>query len=129
MASPQDNVEFMDDPRFSQTVELELPTAPADGGRRLFKITYADYGYRNEAHPEQENVFLFFGSLTGSRLIHVVKDELAKQHKIRFLNPDRPGFGGTDVVDAAHALSTWRGEWQAMNTNICPKPTRTRASR
>ncbi|KAK1750957.1 hypothetical protein QBC47DRAFT_279237, partial [Echria macrotheca] len=89
MASP---AEFISDARFHQTFET-----PVDA--TVLKVTYADYGYRNEAHPEEENVLLFFSPLMGSRLLHVAKDELAKKHKIRIINPDRPGMGGADAVD------------------------------
>ncbi|OAA64722.1 interferon-induced GTP-binding protein mx2 [Niveomyces insectorum RCEF 264] len=95
----------LDDPRFSRA--FDLPADPAKGRTKPFHITYADYGYRNEAHPEEETVFLFFGPMMGSRWIHVAKDELAKAHKVRFINPDRPGFGGTDVVDVKDAMRLW----------------------
>jgi hypothetical protein len=73
MTVPRD---YVDDPRFSKTFEL-----PAGNGRTSsFKVKYADYGYRNEAGPNQENVFLFFGSMLGSRLVHTGKDGLAKRH-------------------------------------------------
>lgn len=98
----------LNDPRFNMTFEL-----PADlivGCPNPFKVMYADYGYRNEDHPEEENVLLFYGPLLGSRLIHAAKDEMAKKHKIRILNLDRPGIGGTDAVDVKHRMSLWLGE-------------------
>lgn len=97
---------YLDDPRFSRTFEL-----PAANGRTSpFKVKYADYGYRNEADPEQENVLLFFGSMLGSRLVHIAKDELAKKHKVRVINLDRPGVGGTDsVADPKAIMGLWRG--------------------
>ena len=98
---------FLDDPRFSQT--FEIPPNPAEGRASPFRVKYADYGYRNEAHPEEENVFLFFSSMVGSRLVHVAKDEIAKKHKVRILNPDRPGFGGTDGIEVEQVMETWRG--------------------
>ncbi|GAB1312489.1 hypothetical protein MFIFM68171_02699 [Madurella fahalii] len=102
MVTPAD---YVNDPRFNRT--FELPADPANGRTRPFKVKYADYGYRNEAHPEQENVFLFFGPLLSSRLFHIAKDELAKKHKIRIINPDRPGIGGTDSADAKDRMSLW----------------------
>ena len=98
---------FLEDPRFSRV--FEFPADPARGRNTPFRVKYADYGYRNEEHPEQERVILFFTPLMGSRLVHVAKDELAKKRKIRIINPDRPGFGGTDSADAEHRLELWRG--------------------
>lgn len=106
MATPTP-ADYVNDPRFSRT--FELPADPARGRTKPFKVTYADYGYRNEDHPEQENVLLFFGSLMASRLIHIPKDELAKKYKIRIIDPDRPGVGGTDDVDVKNRMSTWLG--------------------
>jgi hypothetical protein len=109
MTAPTD---YVNDPRFSQT--FQLPADPANGRNSPFKVKYADYGYRNEARPEQENVFLFFGSLLGSRLVHIAKDEVAKRLKIRIINPDRPGIGGTDIADAEHSMSLWLGEFTTL---------------
>ncbi len=101
--------EFVNDPRFNKV--FQLPADPASDRIEPFKVTYADYGYRNEARPEQENVLLFFGPLLGSRLTHIAKDELAKKHRIRIINPDRPGIGGTDASDAEHGMSLWLRKW------------------
>ncbi|KXX82332.1 hypothetical protein MMYC01_201299 [Madurella mycetomatis] len=99
-------VDYVLDPRFSRT--FELPADPASNGRTgPFKVKYADYGYRNDAHPEQENALLFFGPLMASRLFHIAKDELAKRRKIRIINLDRPGIGGTDPADAKDRMSLW----------------------
>lgn len=99
---------YLDDPRFGQT--FELPACPSSGRSSSFKITYADYGYHNEADPEEENVLLLFSPLMGSRLLHVFKDSLAKKRKIRIINADRPGFGGTDPVDPASRMAMWLGK-------------------
>lgn len=85
---------------------------PADASKNrpdVFHITYADYGHRDEQHPETETVLLFFGPLGGSRWIHVAKDAVAKRRRIRIIHPDRPGFGGTDAVDMKHRIQTWSG--------------------
>ncbi|POR34797.1 Uncharacterized protein TPAR_05021 [Tolypocladium paradoxum] len=97
--------QFLDDPRFTQT--FELPADAARGRPEPLRVTYADYGYRNEAHPGEEKVLLFFAPLVGSRMIHVAKDALAKRHKIRIVNPDRPGIGGTDDVMAERRMPVW----------------------
>ncbi|KAH8912906.1 hypothetical protein BR93DRAFT_942658 [Coniochaeta sp. PMI_546] len=96
----------LDDPRFNRT--FELPASPDAGRSSSFKIKYTDYGYRNEAHPEEENVLLFFPPLMASRLLHVTKDELAKKHKIRIISLDRPGIGGTDPSPPDKRLDLWQ---------------------
>ncbi|ETS81515.1 hypothetical protein PFICI_06517 [Pestalotiopsis fici W106-1] len=103
MSTPQ---AFVQDPRFDRV--FVLPADLPNGRANPFTVQYSDYGYRNEEAPENENVFLFFGSLLGSRLVHVAKDELAKQHRIRIINPDRPGVGGTDIVKPECLMSLWR---------------------
>jgi hypothetical protein len=108
MAAP---AEFIRDERFHQTFNTSV-----DGA--ALKVTYADYGYRNEAQPEQENVLLFFSPLMGSRLLHIAKDELAKKHKIRIINPDRPGMGGADVVDRDR-MRICRGTFEASLSSPC----------
>lgn len=112
-AAEQD--QFLHDPRFRQT--FELPADAARGRPEPLRVTYADYGYRNEAHPEDENVWLFFGPLVGSRMLHVTKDALAKRHKVRIVSPDRPGIGGTDDVMAERRMPVWLGE--SFQSGIC----------
>jgi pimeloyl-ACP methyl ester carboxylesterase len=92
------------DARFSREVQLSNV-----GGLETCRVKYADFGHRNDP-PGQENVLLFMGPLFGTRWIHVFKDELAKQHKIRMIMIDRPGFGGTDAVDIKQRLETTRGK-------------------
>jgi hypothetical protein len=106
---------FIDDPRFSRI--FELPSDPGRGRTKPFKLQYADYGYRNEANPEQERVFLFFAGLMGSRLIHTTKDELAKRHKVRIISADRPGVGGTDAVGVEESAYLWRGECTTIDSS------------
>jgi len=104
----QSPAEFVDDPRFSKTFELQ--PNPATGRAKPFKLQYADYGYRNGAHPERENVLLFFAGLMGSRLVQITKDEIARKNRVRIIAPDRPGVGGTDAVDGEHSMDLWRGK-------------------
>lgn len=103
---------FLDDPRFSRTFEFQLPDHLANGRTAPFKVGYADFGYHDEEHPGQERVFLYFAPLLSSRLVHVAKDELAKKHKVRIINPDRPGMGMTDGAEADKRLEVWRGKNQ-----------------
>ncbi|KAI0125982.1 hypothetical protein BJ170DRAFT_702897 [Xylariales sp. AK1849] len=94
---------YIGDARFSQTFTLP----PGPGRPEPFQVTYSDYGYRNPAEPEQENVLLFCGPLLCTRFLHIAKDELAKRHHVRIINPDRPGIGGTTAVDAHLRLNIW----------------------
>jgi pimeloyl-ACP methyl ester carboxylesterase len=110
---------YLDDPRFSQS--FELPAGSLPHRQTPFKVTYADFGYRNEAtrsegqHEDEngdgeERVLLLFPGMMASRWLQTTKDKLAKQHKIRVVAPDRPGFGGTDAVSVDQRLDVWRSK-------------------
>ncbi|KAF9882299.1 interferon-induced gtp-binding protein mx2 [Colletotrichum karsti] len=89
-----DAAEYLSDPRFHQSFTLPAdPSLPPD-----FKVTYSDYGFRDAEHPDRENVLLWCSGLLGSRYLHIAKDSLAKRHKVRIIDIDRPGFGGTTPV-------------------------------
>lgn len=99
---------FLQDPRFHQS--FTFPVNPSEGeNQTTLQVKYVDFGYRNEANPEEENVLLFFPPLMASRLLHITKDDLAKRHKVRFISLDRPGFGGTDEVALEKRVSISRG--------------------
>lgn len=97
--------EFVADSRFSQSLELH-----GIDGRDVFRVAYADFGYRNVANPEEERVLLYFAPMLGSRFIYVAKDEMAKSHGVRVICIDRPGFGATDAIDVAKRIDVTRGE-------------------
>ncbi|GKT60643.1 interferon-induced GTP-binding protein Mx2 [Colletotrichum tofieldiae] len=101
--NPDDPVEFLNDQRFHQT--FTLPAGP--NRPDPFQVTYSDYGYRDLENPEREHVVLFCGPLMSSRYLHVAKDALAKEHRVRIINPDRPGFGGTTPVPLADRVRVW----------------------
>ena len=100
---------YVRDPRFTQRFEFSSSEPEPRGCPKPFRMTYADYGYRNQSQPELEHVFLFFAPLLGSRMIYIALDDLAKRHRIRIINPDRPGFGETTDADPEHRMSFWRG--------------------
>jgi hypothetical protein len=108
MTTPQPD-DFLNDPRFNRA--FTLPADPSRGRPNPFAIKYADFGYRNESHPEQEHVLLFSPPLVGSRLLQVPKEDLAIRHKIRIIAADRPGMGGTDAAAAKDRLPLWTGEF------------------
>ncbi|KAI0011011.1 hypothetical protein F4779DRAFT_263560 [Xylariaceae sp. FL0662B] len=99
----QDPVSFLEDERFHQT--FTIPPTPSH--QRPLTVTYSDYGYRNPDEPQREHVLLFCGPLQGSRMLQLGKDKLAKRYRVRIINPDRPGFGGTSEVDAADRVRVW----------------------
>lgn len=99
--------EFLKDPRFHRSFTFPADSSEGENQTTL-QVKYVDFGYRNEANPEEENVLLFFPPLMGSRLLHITKDDLAKRHKIRFISADRPGFGGTDEVPLEKRVSISR---------------------
>lgn len=105
-----------DDPRYSR--EFHLPGNTIQDRSERLKITYADYGYRNEENPEEENVFLFFPPLLGSRWMHIAKDDIAKKHKIRIINVERPGYGGTDEVQVQDRLQVWQAAIPALLAHL-----------
>jgi hypothetical protein len=102
-------MDLLNDARFNRTFEYTPPPGPPGAATRPLTVTYADYGYRNEAHPEQERIMLFSPPLMGSRLLLMTKHTLAVKHKIRIISADRPGFGGTDAVPLKDRLGLWRG--------------------
>lgn len=114
----QADAAFLNEPRFNRTFEY----TPPGGTSGPLKIKYADYGYRNEAHPEQERIMLFSGPLMGSRLVIATKDALAIKNKIRIISADRPGMGGTDPVAPKDRLIIWRGT-SSLPLKTKPLPT------
>lgn len=106
----------LNDPRYSR--EYHVPGHTIQGRADPLKITYADYGYRNEDQPGEENIFLFFPPLLGSRWMHTAKDNFAKAHKIRIINVERPGYGGTDEIEVQDRLRVWQGEFTAIATRF-----------
>ncbi|CAG9948835.1 unnamed protein product [Clonostachys rosea f. rosea IK726] len=97
--------QYLEDPRFRQS--FTLPPDPSRDRFEPLEVTYADFGYRNKKNPQEENVLLFFAPLMSSRLLHVGLDSIAKQHKVRIIDPDRPGFGGTTQVSDDKRMHVW----------------------
>ncbi len=108
--------DFLNDPRFNRT--LTLPADPSHNRPNPFTINYTDYGYHNPTDPSQERVLLFFSPLMGSRLLHICKNALAHNHRIRIINPDRPGIGGTDAAPAQDRLALWRAALPALFAHL-----------
>lgn len=103
----RDPAEFLTDPRFNRV--LDLPALAVGPTEQPFHVKFVDFGYRNEEHPEEEKVLLFFVPLFGSRIPIISKDDLAKRHKIRVLCMDRPGFGGCTEVPIQYRVDVCRG--------------------
>ncbi|KAF4837121.1 hypothetical protein CGCTS75_v001517 [Colletotrichum tropicale] len=95
--------EYLDDPRFNRKFTLPpTPDLPED-----FQVTYADFGHNDPADPSSTHVLLLCGPLLGSRYLHIAKDTLAKRHKVRIIDIDRPGFGGTTPVPPNLRIRAW----------------------
>lgn len=73
------------------------------GRSRPVRVTYADIGHENGS------VILYCGGLFSSRYTLAQADELAKEHHIRLICPDKPGVGGSDAVDLDRKVKTWLG--------------------
>ncbi|KAI8299594.1 hypothetical protein K4K61_010473, partial [Colletotrichum sp. SAR11_59] len=98
-----DPAEYLDDPRFNRKFTLPpTPDLPED-----FQVTYADFGHNDPADPSSTHVLLLCGPLLGSRYLHIAKDTLAKRHKVRIIDIDRPGFGGTTPVPPNLRIRAW----------------------
>lgn len=124
--------EYLNDARFHKT--FQLPADPSRGREKPFTVKYADFGFHRDdlstdgqqqeereteaGDAEEEHVILFFGPLLASRLVHVAKDAMFKRHRVRLVNPDRPGIGGTDAVPAEKLLETWRGMLSISSGNF-----------
>ncbi|KAF2965110.1 hypothetical protein GQX73_g8444 [Xylaria multiplex] len=116
MGSNNDSVtvasHFLDDERFHQKFTLPPnPNRPAG-----LDVTYADFGHRND-----ERVLLFCGPLMGSRLVLVTKDKLARQHGVRIISADRPGFGGTTDVPPPDRVRAWLDIVEALLQHLSIK--------
>lgn len=95
----------INEPRFHYV--FELPSESGGDSTPSFRVAYADYGYRDENVTKQGSTFLFFGPLMASRLINIAKDNLAKNHKVRIIELDRPGIGGTSPARPGERMALW----------------------
>jgi pimeloyl-ACP methyl ester carboxylesterase len=90
------------DPIREETARDGPSIVSRDDGRRL---AYAEYG-----DPTGDPVVFFHGT-PGSRLLAGLFDDPAREHGIRLLSPDRPGYGrsaprpGRTVTDAADSTA------------------------
>lgn len=95
-------IEFLCDIRFHRS--FTLPPNPETSRTTPFRVSYADYG-----DPESKAVVLFSGGLMGTRISYVVLDQLAKVNKVRIIQPDRPGIGGSGEVELNQRIGIWLG--------------------
>ncbi|KAI0403210.1 hypothetical protein F4802DRAFT_599351 [Xylaria palmicola] len=90
---------YLDNERFHRTLTLP-PTGTARPA--ALNVTYADFGHHNH-----ERVLLICGPLFASRYVFTTKDALARQHGVRIVHLDRPGFGGTTDVGPPDRVRVW----------------------
>jgi pimeloyl-ACP methyl ester carboxylesterase len=94
--------EWLCDIRFHRS--FMLPPNPETSRTKPLRISYADYGDSNS-----DAVVLVCGALMASRMSYSPLDELAKMHRVRVIHPDRPGIGGSDLVEQHERIATWLG--------------------
>ena len=75
-------------------------------------MTYADYGYREEGNKA---VILICGPMISTRYLHIAKDALAKERKVRIIHPDRFGFGGSTDISLDERVRVWLGTVHGVN--------------
>jgi len=83
---------------------FHLPPIQSQGRPQSLRITYADYGYQDDAGSSNEAVILVCGPMLATRYLHIAKDALAIQQKVRIIHPDRFGFGGSAEINAEKEL-------------------------
>lgn len=101
--------QYLADERFNRV--FTYPGGPTEEHSKPISISYADHGYQGTENSQPEKVFLFFGPLLASRMLFVPKDALAKEHGVRIITADRPGFGDTPDVEAEGRLAFWRSNY------------------
>jgi pimeloyl-ACP methyl ester carboxylesterase len=86
-----------------------LPSDATAGLPDPFTVTYSDFGYRNAEDPSTENVLLYLGPLLCTRYFPSSKDRYAREHRVRIISVDRPGFGETTAVPVEDRVKAWLG--------------------
>ena len=90
---------------------FHLPPNPSQGRSKSLRITYADYGYQDDAGLRNEAVILVCGPMNSSRYLHIAKDAVAREHKVQIIHPDRFRFGGSGEVAIDERVRVWLGRW------------------
>jgi hypothetical protein len=96
-------LEFLSDIRFHRS--YVLPANPATGRTKPHRFTFSDFG-----DPNSNAVVFFCGGLMGTRLSYSHLDQSAKTHKVRIIQVDRPGMGGTDPIELEKRVQIWLGQ-------------------
>ncbi|KAE9382225.1 hypothetical protein N431DRAFT_539622 [Stipitochalara longipes BDJ] len=111
MSAPSDHIEsagfetYIANRKFHRV--FHLPPNQSQGRSQSLRITYADYGYQDDAGLRNEAVILVCGPMISTRYLHIAKDALARERKVRIIHPDRFGFGGSGEIAADQRIRVW----------------------
>lgn len=106
---------------------FQLPPNHSIGRTTTIRVSYSDVGYSESKstpgkpdHVESDDipVVLFAGGMFGGRYQAFSVDDLCKKHRVRFLAIDRPGIGGTDMVNLSQRVTTWLDMVPALLNHI-----------
>ncbi|KAK9350918.1 hypothetical protein V1523DRAFT_354540 [Lipomyces doorenjongii] len=90
--------EFITQEQFTR--RFTLPTTDSHGE---LVVTYAVGGLDSETAP----TVLFIGGMFGGRYLASMAEHVGKNLGMRIIVPDRPGMGGSTVVNPSLRLSVW----------------------
>lgn len=95
---------FLADIRFHRTLWIVTEADADSSEQRRLRVTYSDIGDEC-GHP-----IIFCGGMFGSRYALATADQLAKEHKIRLICPDKFGIGGSQLIDINKKIMAWLGK-------------------
>lgn len=86
------------------------------GRSNPIRVSYSDVGYSESSSSAEEPsnsegheipVVLWAGGMFGGRYQAFANDDICQKYRVRFLAIDRPGIGGTDLVNRNQRIQTW----------------------
>lgn len=87
-------------------------SASADGSNRVRLPDGRALGYREAGDPDGRPV-LFFHGIPGSRF-QGPDDEVAREHGVRLIVPERPGYGLSDAAPESYSFVAWAADVAAL---------------
>ena len=99
-------IEYLASANLHQT--FTLPPSTCLNRNRPVRITYSDTGRRfNEDGTPSRAVILACMGMFGDRWMGVMHDKAASTLGVRLINVDRPGMGGSSMVEIKDRVQTW----------------------
>jgi hypothetical protein len=95
---------------------FHLPPNHGIGRSNSIRVSYSDVGYSESSSSAEEPsnsesheipVVLWAGGMFGGRYQAFANDDICQKYRVRFLAIDRPGIGGTDLVNLNQRIQTW----------------------